>query len=67
MDPTAAVDPSSSTSSSSSMHTMLETCLTVQVAHGQLLFDLLNEVATLRANLADARGDSPPAPPSNQS
>ena len=67
MDPTATVDPPLSTSSSSSMHTMLETRLAVQAAHGQLLLDLLNEVAALRADLANARGASPPAPPSDRS
>ena len=67
MDPTAAVDPPPSTSPSSSMRTMLEKCLTVQGAHGQILLDLLNEVVTLRANLANARGASPPAPPSDES
>jgi len=46
-DPTAIVDPPPSTSSSSSMHTMLETCLPVPAAHGQLLLDLHNEVTTL--------------------
>ena len=61
------VDPPPSTSSSSSMRTMLETCLTVQAAHGQILLDLLNEVAALRVDLVDARGASPPAPPSDES
>ena len=65
MDPIAAVDPPPSTSSSSSMHTMLETCLTVQAAHGQLLLNLLSKVATLRVDLAYAKGASPPAPPSD--
>ena len=64
---TAAVYPPPSTSSSSSMHTMLDMVLTVQVAHGQLLLDLLNEVAALQAALADARGSTPPAPPSDES
>ena len=67
VDPTIVVDPSPSTSSSSSMCIMLEMCLIVQVAHGQLLLDLLNEVAILRADFVDARGASPPAPPSDQS
>ena len=67
MDPIAAVDPSRSTSSSSSMHTILETCLIVQAAHGQLLLDLLNEVAVLQADLANARGAFSPAPPSDES
>ena len=47
MDPTAAVDPPLFTSSSSFMRTMLEMCLIVQAAHGQLLLDLLNEVTAL--------------------
>ena len=34
MDPTAVVDPPPSTSTSSSMRTMLETCLTIHAAHG---------------------------------
>ena len=49
------------------MHTILETCLIVQVAHGQLLLDLLNEVAVVQADLADARGAFSPAPPSDES
>ena len=67
MDPIVVVDPSQSTSSSSSMHTILETCLIVQAAHGQLLLDLLNEVAVLQADLANARGAFSPAPPSDES
>ena len=47
VDPTAAVDPPLFTSSSSFMRTMLEMCLIVQAAHGQLLLDLLNEVTAL--------------------
>ena len=66
VDPTAVVDPPPSTSSSSSMRTMLETCLPVLATHGQLLLDLHNDVITLRADLADARGASPLAPPSDQ-
>ena len=34
VDPTAAMDPPPSTFTSSSMHTMLETCLTIQAVHG---------------------------------
>ena len=34
VDPTAAMDPPPSTSSSLSIRTMLETCLTVQAVHG---------------------------------
>ena len=61
VDPTAVVNPTPSTSSASSIRTMLDTVLTVQAAHGQLLLDLLNEVAALLANLADARGSTPPS------
>ena len=46
---------------------ILDTVLTVQAAHGQLLLDLLNEVVTLRADLAVARGASPSASPSDES
>ena len=67
VDTTAVVDPPPSTSSSSSMRTMLDMVLTVHVAHGQLLLDLLNEVAALQTDLANARGSTPPAPPSDES
>ena len=66
MDPTTTVDPPPSTPTSSSITTMLEMCLTVQATYGQLLLDLLNEVAALQADLATTRGASPPAPPSDQ-
>ena len=46
---------------------MLDTVLTVQAAHGQHLLDVLNEVTALRAELAIAKGSTPPAPPSNES
>ena len=35
--------------------------------HGQLLLDVLNEVAALRVELAIARGSTPSAPPSDES
>ena len=38
VDPTAAVDPPPSTSGDSSLRSMLDTVMTVQAAHGQLLF-----------------------------
>ena len=58
VDPTTAVDPTPSTSMSSSIRTMLEMCL--------LLLDLLNEVAALRVELAATRGASPPTPSLDQ-
>ena len=67
MDPTAVVDPPPSTSSDSSLRTMLDTVLTIQSAHGQLLLDVLNEVTALQVELAVARGSSPPASPSDES
>ena len=48
VDPTAVVDPPLSTLSASSMCTMLDTIMTIQVVHGQLLLDLLNDVAPLQ-------------------
>ena len=38
VDPTAAMDPPPSTSGDSSLRSMLDTVMTVQAAHGQLLF-----------------------------
>ena len=61
------MDPPPSTSSDSSLHAMLDTVLTIQTAHGQLLLDVLNEVVALRAEFAGARGSTPPAPPSDES
>ena len=62
VDPTAAIDPPPSSSSDSSIRSMLDTVMTVQVAHGQLLVDVLTELQALRANLASARRFSPPPP-----
>ena len=61
------MDPPPSTSSTSSLCAMLDIVITVQAAHGQLLLDVLNEVVVLRENLADARGFTPLAPPSDDS
>ena len=47
VDPTAAVDPPPSTSSYSSLRAMLDTVITVQATHGQLLLDVLNELHAL--------------------
>ena len=47
VDPTVVVDPPSSTSSDSFLRAMLDTVLTVQASHGQLLLDVLNEVVAL--------------------
>ena len=52
VDPTAAADPPPSTSDVASMCHTLDTIMIVQVAHGQLLVDVLTELQALRANLA---------------
>ena len=48
-----------------SLHAMMETIMTTQAAHGQLLDGLLVEVAALQADLADYRHPIPPSPLSN--
>ena len=52
VDPTAAVDPPPSALDDSSIRSMLDTVMTVQAAHGQLLVDVLTELWALCANLA---------------
>ena len=44
VDPTAAVDPPPSTSGDSSIRSMLDTIMTVQVAHGQRFVDVLTKL-----------------------
>ena len=51
VDPTAATAPPLSTSDDSSFRRMLDTVITVQAAHGQLLVDVLTGLQALRANL----------------
>ena len=41
---------------------MGDTVITVQVAYGQLLVDVLMELQALHADLASARRSSPPPP-----
>ena len=48
-----------------SLHAMMETIMTTQAAHGQLLDGLLIEVVALQADLADYRHPVPPSPPSD--
>ena len=62
VDPTAAVDPPPSTSGDSSIRSMLDINMTVQVGHGQLLVDVLTELQALRVDLTNIR-QSPPPPP----
>ena len=46
-----------------SLHAMMETIITTQTAHGQLLHGLLAEVAALRVDLVAYRRPVPPSPP----
>ena len=62
VDPTAAVAHPPSTSDDSDIRRMLETIMTVQAAHGQLLVDVLAELQSLRADLASIRRSPPPPP-----
>ena len=51
-----------STSDDFDIRRTLETVMTVQMAHGQLLVDMLNELRVLRADLAHLRRSSSPPP-----
>ena len=63
VDPAAAVDvPPPSTSDDSNIQCMLETVMTVQAAHGQILADMLDELRALRADLKHLRWSPPPPP-----
>ena len=62
VDSTNATTPSPSTSDDSSIHRMLDTVMTVQAVHGQLLVDVLMELPALCANLASFRWSPPPPP-----
>ena len=46
-----------------SLHAIMETIMTTQAAHGQLLDGLLAKVAALRVDLAYYRHAVPPSPP----
>ena len=67
VDPTVAAVPSPSTSDDSSIRCMLDTIMTVQAAHGQLLVDVLTELQALHAKLASIRRSSPPPPIDDES
>ena len=59
---TVAAVPTPSTSDDFDIHRTLETVLTIQAVHSQLLVDMLDELHVLRANLAHLR-HSPSPPP----
>ena len=60
--PTATTTPPPSTSDDLSIHRMLDTVMTVQAAHAQLLMDVLTELHALHVDLLSFR-QSPPPPP----
>ena len=60
----ATVVPPPSTSDDFDIHRTLETVMTIQATHGQIMVDMLNELRALRANLAHLRR-SPLPPPFN--
>ena len=60
IDPTAAATPPPFTLDDSSIRRMLDTIMTIQAAHGQLLVDVLTELQALRAKLASFRRSPPP-------
>ena len=62
VDPTAAATPPPSTSDDLDIRCMLNTVMTIQVAYGKLLVDVLIELQSLRADLASLKR-SPPSPP----
>ena len=64
IDPTVAANPPPSASDVSSICCTLDTVMTVQATHGQLLVDMLTELQALRADLASIKR-SPPPPPFN--
>ena len=57
----ANVPPPISSNDSDIRHT-LDHVLTVQTAEGQILVDVLDEIRSLRADLAQFRRSSPPPP-----
>ena len=61
VDPATAI-PSPSTSVDSDIRRILDTIMTVQAAHGQLLVDMLNELRALQADLEHFRRLPPPPP-----
>ena len=65
MDLTATVDPTIDPTIAPplSLHAMMETFMTTQVAHGQLVDELIIEVAILSTHFVEYRSAFPPLPP----
>ena len=63
VDPAAAADVlPPSTSDDSDIRCILETVMTVQAAHGQILVDMIDELRAFRADLEHLRRSPPPPP-----
>ena len=60
VDPAAATVPPPFTSNDSDIRHMLETVMTVQAVHGQLLVDMIDELRALRVDLEHLRWSPPP-------
>ena len=67
VNPTTAVYPPPSSTSDSSIRSMLDTVMTVQAAHGQILLDVLTKLQALLADLVGARQSSPLPPVDDES
>ena len=72
VDPTAVVDPfgdddvvDPTVTPPLSLCVMMESFMTTQVTHGQLIDELLTKVAALRADFVEYRSAFPPPPPSD--
>ena len=59
---TAADVPPPPTSDDSDIRRMLETVITIQAAHGQILVDMLDELHALRMDLERLKRSPPPPP-----
>ena len=63
VDSAAADDvPPPSTSNDLNIQHMLETIITIQAAHGQILVDMLDKLRALQADLEHLRRSPPPSP-----
>uniref|UniRef100_A0A7N2M2N4 Uncharacterized protein n=1 Tax=Quercus lobata TaxID=97700 RepID=A0A7N2M2N4_QUELO len=72
VDPTVSLDSASDDDTTNpivtsplSLRAMMETFMTTQAAHGQLIDELLTKVAALKADFAEDRSTFPPPPPSD--
>ena len=70
MDPTTTVDPTGGVEDvypivalPLSLQAMMQSIMTTQAAHGQLLDEQLTEVVLLRVDFTDCKGVFPPPPP----